>query len=611
VAASPDPDALAQLAFQDLQNNRPADAEANCLRALSVNRQHSRALTLLGMILHSQVRHEEAVRVFNALTLQEPENAEHWSNLGAALRSTGRFGAALEACGRAAQLGTASPGLLYNIGLLQSDRCDFQAAYTTLTQAVALAPNDAGIRCVFAQCCYDLSRFDEALAALENWPTLRGLTSDAVAQIAYLLVTLGEPRRAEPALRRLTESSQRGERASLMLVRVLERVNRLPAAREAMTQLKASQGTSGADPDVLLAEAVLAARAGAHEEACRLLALALQDHSDFLRRHQLLFPLAKSLDALRRYEEAYTALIEAHRSQVAFLQAATGKTAAEKSPTMALARDGCDPKDIALWDDTNSPGTADSPIFIVAFPRSGTTLLEQTLDAHPSLKSMDEQAFLKKALDDVTDYGIRYPVELGKLTDAQLQSVRERYWQRVRLKVELLPGQRLVDKNPLNLLRLPLICRLFPNAPIMLAIRHPCDTVLSCFLQHFRAPDLALMCQDLLTLANHYSHAFDFWNAQLPLLRAATYTLRYETLVTDFPAQVRKLSEFLRLPWDDAMLAPGEHARAKGFISTPSYAQVIQPVNEKSVGRWQGYAVHFKDILPILMPFIERWGYSV
>jgi hypothetical protein len=276
-----------------------------------------------------------------------------------------------------------------------------------------------------------------------------------------------------------------------------------------------------------------------------------------------------------------------------------------------LARHGCNPEDVVSWQDANAPGVEDSPIFIVAFPRSGTTLLEQILDAHPSLRSMDETPFLQRALEGVIDRGIRYPSELGRLSAAQLQEIRDRYWSQVRSRVELHSGQRLVDKNPLNMMRLPLIRRLFPHARTVLAVRHPCDTVLSCFQQQFRAPDLAFICRDLPTLATNHKTAFDFWYAQLPLLGAATLELQYELLVADFAAEVRKLAEFLLLPWDEALLTPGEHARAKGYISTPSYSQVVQPINRKSVGRWKCYEKHFKDAGPILMPYVKRWGYPL
>jgi Flp pilus assembly protein TadD len=610
VSAAGDPDTLAHLALEDLHGNRAAAAESKCLQALSLDRRHPGALSVLGMLLHSQGRDEDAVRVFNALAQFEPGNAEHWGNLGAALRPTKRYDEALAAYGRALQLGAVSTHLLYNVGVLHMDRCDYDSAYRALSQAESASPLDAGIRCALAQCCYDLGRPEETLAILEDWQNLQGLTPELTAQIAYLLVTTGEPRRAEPAIRRVADNARRGWRASLTLVRVLERVNRLREARETMQRLNATPGTLSTDPDVLLAEAVLAARADAHEDACRFLTLALQDHSDFKRRHHVLFPLAKSLDALHRHEQAFAAAVEAHRSQLAFLQAATGKTPEKESPAISAAQHGCDPEDIAAWNEAPPTGIEADPIFIVAFPRSGTTLLEQILDAHPSLKSMDERPYLKRALDDVTDLGVRYPAELRKLTAVQLHQIRARYWQQVRSKVEVRPGQRLVDKNPLNMLRLPLIRRLFPNARTILAVRHPCDTLLSCFLQHFRAPDLALTCRDLSSLASSYRSAFDCWYAQLPQLAAATYELRYEALVGDFGTEIRKLSEFLELSWDAAMLAPGEHARAKGFISTPSYAQVTEPINRKSVGRWQNYEPYFKEVLPVLRPYLERWNYA-
>ena len=86
--------------------------------------------------------------------------------------------------------------------------------------------------------------------------------------------------------------------------------------------------------------------------------------------------------------------------------------------------------------------------------------------------------------------------------------------------------------------------------------------------------------------------------------------MRYETFVSDFDRQVRGIAEFLELPWDESMLAPGSHAANKGYISTPSYSQVMQPVSSKSVGRWQAYARHFAPISHLLEPSLARWGYS-
>jgi tetratricopeptide (TPR) repeat protein len=540
----------------------------------------------------------------------QPTVREHWQNLAAALRPTRRYDQAIAAFDRALRLGPPSAALLYNLGVLQMERCDYDAAYLALRDAVGLAPTDATTRWAFAQCCYDVANYEEALATLENWQELRGLTPQITTQIAILLVMMGESRRAISAIEQLVADPPLQGRAPVLLVFILERLHRLDEARAILNRVEQHERDAGPAPERLQVSALLAARANQHEQARDYLTAALELLQEFVHRHHALFPLAKALDALGRYEEAYAALEEAHRSQVAFIQAAIGKSPDNPSLMSLRIRNGCEPDDVASWSG-EPPALEQSPIFIVGFPRSGTTLLEQVLDAHPQLKSMDEQPFMVRAIAQVTERGLRYPGELGRLSASALDEIRAYYWQRVQRKIELAPGERLVDKCPMNMTVLPLIRRLFPNARIILAIRHPCDVLLSCFLQHFRSPELALLCRDLPTLAHAYDSAFGYWYSQWPLLRPASYELFYERLTADFPGEVRRLADFLQLPWHEAMLAPGERARAKGFISTPSYAQVLESVNSRSVGRWLHYQRHFEPVLPVLLPWIERWGYGV
>jgi len=610
VSSPSDPAALLNLARQDLASGQIAAAQEKCLQVLGAHQHHPGALEVLGEVLCSQGRHEEAVRVFHALTLIQPTIAAHWQNLGTVLRPAGRHAQSLEAFERALRLGPPTVGLLYNLGALQMDRLEYGAAYLALRDAVALAPRDARIRWTYAQCCYDMGYRQEAVTAVEDWETFEGLSVEITVSIALLLVTSGAAHLAQRALQRLRANPPTTGRAAVGFASLLERLHRLDEARTVMQRLELDDPSPTGDSERLAMWAVLADRTGRHEDAHRQLTLALAKQQEFVHRYHLLYPLAKACDALGRYGEAYSAAAEAHRSQLAFLERATGKASEEQSQLWALTAKGCDPDDVALWEST---GTAmqGSPIFIVGFPRSGTTLLEQMLDAHPLLQSMDEQPFLLRAVARVTDQDIGYPTELGRLTGNDLNDMRADYWEAVRNRVPLAPDRRLVDKNPMNMVLLPIIRRLFPNAPIILAIRHPCDTVLSCFLQHFRS-DLALLGRDLSALARSYSRAFGFWYSQSCLLRPATHELRYEQLTTDFATEVDRLCAFLQLPRHEAMLAPGEHARAKGFISTPSYAQVIEPLNARSVGRWKHYEQHFdSEVLALLMPWIERWGYSL
>jgi tetratricopeptide (TPR) repeat protein len=557
-----------------------------------------------------QERHAEAVPLLTSLTRRQPGERAHWMNLGTALRATKRYDEALLAYAKAAALGESSADFSYNVGLLHVDRGDYESARSVLERAAALAPKDAEIQYQYAHCCYESLHADEALAALERWPDFDGLTSELTAKIALLLMNLGEPARAEVAIARAASDRTLDPASMLRLAQAHERNNRVEAARAMLERLESTPGSQALGDDLVLVRAQLAQREGRHADAEALFQRLLATCEEFHRRHFQLYPLAKSQDALGRHDDAFATLVEAHRSQIASLQRTAPEAMSRRMPVMNITTFVCDASDVAAWDTTGAPDTAESPVFIVAFPRSGTTLLELTLDAHPALATMDEQPYLQRALERLLAAGLDYPRQLANATQEQLDEARRTYWELTRRKVRLAPGQRLLDKNPLNLLRLPAIQRLFPNARILLAIRHPCDVLLSCFMQHFRAPEFALLCRDLATLALGYRRAFDFWYQHVALLQPTLREIRYETFVGEFDRSVRELTDFLELPWHDAMLEPAAHARAKGFISTPSYAQVVQPVNRRSIGRWRAYERHFEAALPLLRPYLERWSYD-
>jgi hypothetical protein len=169
----------------------------------------------------------------------------------------------------------------------------------------------------------------------------------------------------------------------------------------------------------------------------------------------------------------------------------------------------------------------------------GTTLLELALDAHPQLKSMDEQRFVQDALDDLSPRAptIRTP---ARCIAEVLDRVRARYWERVAKKVKLAPGERLVDKNPLNILRLPVIRRVFPNARILLAVRHPCDVILSCYMQQFRRPISRCCAKHRVARAGFPPHV-RLLVRQSALLGPAVHELKYEiSCATSSRARARR-----------------------------------------------------------------------
>src|SRR6266853_2756043 len=290
-SAPSDPEALLALARQDVASGQLAAAQTKCLQVLGAHRHHPGALEVLGEILCSQGRHEEAVRVFNALTLTQPTVAAHWQNLGTVLRPTGRHAQSLAAFERALQLGPPTAGLLYNLGALQMDRLDYRAAHLALRDAVALAPRDGRIRWTYAQCCYDMGRGQEAVTAVEDWETLEGLSVEIAVSIALLLVTSGAAHLAQPALQRLMANPPATGRAAVGFAFLLERLHRLDEARAVMEQLELDDRSLNADSERLAMSAVLADRAGRHEDAHRQLTSALAKQQEFVHRYNLLYPL--------------------------------------------------------------------------------------------------------------------------------------------------------------------------------------------------------------------------------------------------------------------------------------------------------------------------------
>jgi hypothetical protein len=263
----------------------------------------------------------------------------------------------------------------------------------------------------------------------------------------------------------------------------------------------------------------------------------------------------------------------------------------------------------ARWKPLMAPGSRQSPVFVVGFPRSGTTLLEQMLDVHPDFHSMDERTYIHDLIEGMNLVGQQYPTDLAGLTQQDADQLRNVYRRLVSQVLPDLGDRRLVDKNPLNMLCLPMIMRLFPQARIILCLRHPCDVLLSCSMQPFRSPAFMVLCSSLQRLAQGYSQAFGQWYHDVEIFAPNVLEWRYESVVSRFDEQVERLGDFLGTPNASIMARFAEHARGKRFISTPSYAQVTEGVHRRTVGRWHNYREQFEPVLPLLEPWIERLGY--
>lgn len=168
----------------------------------------------------------------------------------------------------------------------------------------------------------------------------------------------------------------------------------------------------------------------------------------------------------------------------------------------------------------------------------------------------------------------------------------------------------MIDKLPLAMTGAAVIHRLFPDAKIIFARRHPADSVLSNFLQSFRMNDAMANFLDLHDGAQFYDVAMRLWTLARETLNLDTRDLVYEELVVDPAAALQPLVEWLGLPWDEALLDHQRTAAARDVIVTPSYDQVTQPIHRRAAGRWRRYMEQLAPVLPLLEPWALRLGYG-
>ncbi|MDO7841575.1 tetratricopeptide repeat-containing sulfotransferase family protein [Sphingomonas immobilis] len=513
------------------------------------------------------------------------------------------------AAGHAAALltaGQADPLVLNLAAWRKEEAGDFAGAYALLQRALALSPGDVLILGSIGAVLRKQGLLDEALALLdrvvaseprhaaawlERGYVLDELRSDAKATESYLRALAIDPGLA-PALGKLADAAARrgdAEASAGYAARALALNPAEPAAvfAEAFLAIEAKDGARGA----ALLEALLATRL-TPEDRTRTLTL-LGDAYD--KQDRTADAFATYSRAQANFRDAYRAFLEpgpdrpSHRSFIETILRQVEQTGAVAAlPTV-----------------TPVAGEAAAHVFLLGYPRSGTTLIENVLASAPGVVALEERDTLTEidaAL--LANDGTMPP--LDSLDPALVARLRAAYWARVRTLGGDVAGKTLVDMNPFNGIKLPILARLFPEARIVIMRRDPRDVVLSCFRVNFTPGAGAWAFSDLEETARHYDtlmRLIDCCRGNLPL---ACHEVRYDRLVADFKPTVAALAAFIGLEWTDDFAAFDKTAKARG-VRTASATQVRKGLYNGG-GQWRRYAAELAPVLPILAPWIARFG---
>jgi Flp pilus assembly protein TadD len=256
---------------------------------------------------------------------------------------------------------------------------------------------------------------------------------------------------------------------------------------------------------------------------------------------------------------------------------------------------------------TNLVGcTSDVPVFILGMPRSGTSLMEQILSAHPDVFGAGELKFLTGVLENI-------PVSQARLRMGDKEPIfpyddkvgwaprGESYVNKLKELADK-PYKRIVDKMPGNCNFVGLIHAILPNAKIIHSRRHPIETCLSCYRIFFsEGHQWTYNLNELGRYYRRYWEMMKYWREAFP---GVMLEIRYEENVADVEGQARKLIEYLDLPWNENCL---EFYNVDRPVKTASLSQVRQPIYKTSTNRWRKYEKYLGPLLDEIGDIVQEY----
>jgi len=531
---------------------------------------------------------EAAAEAWSRVAGLQPGDWRAWSNAGNAFAGLGEWPKAADALRQAARLNPDEHQIRRNFVSALGQSGQMEEAAREVEALLASDPEDGAARMLWAKALSELGKHQEALDQYDE-AVGRALAGDPANPGAALL---------ELGRRALGPDTGTRPAYDIDLLRsvaaLLDRTNRIEALR-AFLDAAAEAGLERSS--FANSAAALALRDGHAEEARRIL-LAKDEAGDPVYHFRL---LARVEEALGNSSGAFAASVAMNRS-VDDYDGWRKKGEAYRGRIRAMRREA----EQSLGAITPlTLGDRSSPAFLVGFPRSGTTLLDTFLMGHPDTAVLEEVHLIGAAEKALGGTG-----RLDRRSPAELEGARAAYFEELDRHVD--PGFNglVVDKMPLNMLALPFIYAMFPDAKVIFAQRHPCDCVLSCFTQSFVLNDAMASFLEIDDSADMYDAVLDQFTYARANLPVAVHDLVYERLVAEPAATLKPLIGFLGLKWDERLLDHQATARSRGAIITPSFDQVVKPLSQGPSGRWQRYRAQLEPVLPVLLPWAERLGYS-
>ena len=486
----------------------------------------------------------------------------------------------------------------------------FDEAICRYQEAVRSTPNDFRTLIEASRALGYRYRIEQSIALLQRAARLGPHRAEIQHAIAETYAKLHRPREAEVHFREACRLD--GHPRSLFeLARLCERRHAIDEADELVTKLLLKSPNS---LDALILRSRLQRRRGDIESAEAMLTrLATVTPAGSKELSEIYGELSTLLDEMGEYGRAWDAICRCKAIQRSWeapaWQAAQFVTNRFRQLIESVTREH-----FAGWKSCAPDSSVANLAILTGFPRSGTTLLEQVLDAHPAIVSIEEiEAFNDEAF---LWLGQGYPPDIPILEMLDQQSperivaARGRYLRAMEsLAGSALGNRMLIDKNPAFNPMIPVFRKLFPETKLIVALRDPRDVVLSCFMRQLAINPVSVWFLTLERTAERYLFDMSAW-LKMRELTDRWVEVRYEDIVANLPVQAARTLDALGIPWNDAVLNYRQHAQS-GRVASPTYEAVAKPLYVSSIGRWHNYEQWLEPVLGKLSPVVKALGYDV
>jgi tetratricopeptide (TPR) repeat protein len=543
----------------------------NFRKALQIKPDYAEAHNSLGIALQGQGRLDEAIASYDKALQIKPDLAESHNNRGAALKDQGRLDEAIASFGKALRINPRFTEAYNNLGAALKEQGRLDEAIANFSKALQINP-----------------RFVKAHISLGIALQDKGLMDEAIA-------SFGKALKIQPDC----------VEAHSNLCGLYEKRNTLGEFEEAVEKAVLQCGDDNSE--ILFRSAQLAGRKNRFEDAVGYLNKVEVERIQPSLRAAYFSLLGKACDRLGQFDEAFSAFEK--QNELAGASAEVTKFSADRYLSAIRKRTDSWMADVEPnWARLVAGSGQTSPTFMIGFPRSGTTLLDTILRSHPAISVVEEKPMVGAM---IKGFKKRQTIEvLNALSESDVLGLRNAYFDELKNHLGRDDdGKLIVDKLPLNITHIGLIHRAFPDAKFILVLRHPCDCVLSCFMQTFKLNDAMANFLNLEQSAKLYAAVMELCSVYRQKLDIDLHVVKYEDLVQDLEGTCKPLIRFLGLEWDDNLHNYQKIALQRGSINTPSYSQVVQPLYTRASGRWTHYRKQMEPVLPVLQPWIEAFDY--